>query len=75
MVSLETYSTDLLGSNHRLYIATSRSVRENRAPAAGVYEPPFGADARQAIMELVRDSTYRAAADCVTVDDPELADQ
>jgi hypothetical protein len=48
---------------------------ENRAPAAGVYEPPFGADARQAILELVRDGTYRAAADRVTVGDPELADQ
>jgi hypothetical protein len=48
---------------------------ENRAPATGVYEPPFGANARQAIMELVRHGTYRAAADRVTVDDPELADR
>jgi hypothetical protein len=47
---------------------------EHKAPAAGVYEPPFGAEARQAIMDLVRDGTYRKAARRVAQDDPELAD-
>ena len=47
---------------------------EHKAPAAGVYEPPFGDDARAAIMRLARDGTYREAARRVAVDDPELAD-
>ena len=47
---------------------------EHKAPAAGVYEPPFGDNARAAIMKLVRDGTYREAARRVAVDDPELAD-
>lgn len=47
---------------------------EHKAPVAGVYEPPFGADARAAIMELVRNGTYREAARRVALDDPELAD-
>ena len=47
---------------------------EHRTPEAGVYEPPFGADARQAIMGLVRDGTYRDAAGRVALEDPELAD-
>jgi hypothetical protein len=47
---------------------------EHKAPAAGVYEPPFGNVARATIMQLVRDGTYREAARRVAVDDPELAD-
>jgi hypothetical protein len=47
---------------------------ENKAPMAGVYEPPFGDEVRAAIMELVRNGTYREAAQRVALDDPELAD-
>ena len=47
---------------------------EHKAPVAGLYEPPFGTDAREAIMALVRDGTYREAARRVAKDDPELAD-
>jgi hypothetical protein len=62
--------TALVARTRREMIAAG----EHKAPAAGVYEPPFGVEAREAIMALVRDGTYREAARRVTLEDPELAD-
>ena len=59
-------------------VATTRremiSTGEDKAPASGIYEPPFGPDARAVIMALVRDGTYRKAARRVARTDPQLAD-
>lgn len=48
---------------------------ENKAPVAGGYVSPLGAQERDAIMRLLHDGTYARAAARVGAEDPDLADQ
>lgn len=48
---------------------------ENKAPVAGGYVSPLGAQERDAVMRLLHDGTYARAAARVGTEDPDLADQ
>lgn len=48
---------------------------ELRPPALGRYVSPLGSGEREAVLRILRDGTYAAAAVAVGADDIDLADQ
>lgn len=48
---------------------------ENRVEVREPFQSPLTPEERDAVMSLLRDGTYAAAAARVAVDDPDFADQ
>jgi hypothetical protein len=53
----------------------AEAAGELRPPAAGPLRSTIPAEAREAIIGLLRDGTYAAAVARIGADDPDLADQ
>jgi hypothetical protein len=47
----------------------------DKAPVVGVYRSPLGQEERDAILNLLRDGTYRRTVERIAAADPDLADQ
>lgn len=54
---------------------TIASRGENRADVREDFQSPLSPEERDAVMSLLRDGTYAAAAGRVAADDPDFADQ